>query len=195
MKTLLSTVNHNMVKQEHLDRFAAIDATDFGNVRRKVRDDLAEQGITADEGYLNEGILALKQYYAIALLDPRNMHAISKELDPFWHAHILHTEEYVEFCKRVMHYYMHHAPLNHERKDHVQHVKRLYRYTLDECYPLFFNHINPLFYPSNPPDKELMCTHYACRPEEVDVLALLPLRWEMQKEAVLPALEMLHYSV
>lgn len=192
MKTLLSTVNLSLVKEEHISRFTAIDVTDFSNVQRKTKEDLAQQGLIVDEGYLVEGILALKQYYAIALLDPRNMHAISKELDPFWHAHILHTEEYVEFCDRVMHYYMHHAPLDHGRSDHVEGVKRLYRYTVDECYPKFFTYINSTFYPKNPADKELMCTHYACRPEEVEGLALLPLRWDMQKGAVLPALTASH---
>jgi hypothetical protein len=34
----------------------------------------------------------------------------SFEIDEVWHAHILHTKDYVEFCNRVFNEYLHHSP-------------------------------------------------------------------------------------
>lgn len=34
----------------------------------------------------------------------------SREIDEAWHAHILHTERYHEFCERVFGRYLHHRP-------------------------------------------------------------------------------------
>lgn len=39
----------------------------------------------------------------------------SYEIDEFWHAHILHTESYYEFCKKVFGGFLHHHP--HHGKD------------------------------------------------------------------------------
>ncbi len=34
----------------------------------------------------------------------------SYEIDEVWHAHILHTRDYVHFCNRVFNEYLHHSP-------------------------------------------------------------------------------------
>ena len=36
-------------------------------------------------------------------------------VDKFWHAFILHTEEYSDFCLRHLGYYMHHRPQDHSK--------------------------------------------------------------------------------
>ncbi|WP_261575742.1 hypothetical protein [Frankia gtarii] len=87
---------------------AMIDAEDFSGVKRKVFTDLAKQGVVPSDEFLDEGVLALRQYYVVALLDPTNRHAVSDVIDPFWHAHILHTKQYIDFCDRVFGQYIQH---------------------------------------------------------------------------------------
>ncbi len=106
--------------------------------------------------YIEEGILALKQYYAGGVLDSRNQHAVSDEIDPFWHAHILHTQQYASFCDRVFGEFLHHVPLNHAHTDQVEYVGGLYRYTA-MLYRTVYSYLNPAFYPENPPDIRLCC--------------------------------------
>jgi hypothetical protein len=40
----------------------------------------------------------------------------SQKVDEFWHAFIVHTEEYIAFCNRNFGYYVHHRPQDHARK-------------------------------------------------------------------------------
>lgn len=40
----------------------------------------------------------------------------SDEIDDVWHAHILHTEDYMNFCNEVFGYYLHHHPHNKRAK-------------------------------------------------------------------------------
>jgi hypothetical protein len=39
----------------------------------------------------------------------------SVDIDEVWHAHILHTEEYIEFCQNAFGFFLHHHP--HHGKD------------------------------------------------------------------------------
>ena len=36
-------------------------------------------------------------------------------MDDFWHAFILHTREYMDFCQRHFGHYFHHEPRDHSR--------------------------------------------------------------------------------
>lgn len=184
MRNLLSTVRTELVTSFHVTLLHFIDETDFSNIRRKVALDLTKIGIVADEGYLDEGILALKQYYALAILDPKNMHAISDVVDPFWHAHILHTEEYIDFCNRLIGRYLHHDPLDHEKLQAVGMVDRLYRYTVG-CYEQFFSYVNPIFFPVELPVYRLVCKHMLVTSEDIRQYGLLPENPDMQPEAFL----------
>ncbi len=146
------------IHPEQRRRLAVIDLEDFSGVERKVREHFVELGRELSAGYVERGIYALKQYYAVALLDPANAHAVSRVIDPFWHAHILHTEQYMEFCNRVVGEYMHHQPLDHARPDHVAIIRRLYGYTL-EVLTRFFSVVSPEFWPNKVMDAELICMH------------------------------------
>lgn len=135
-----------------------IESENYDPVRNKVAEELKNQGKVPTKQYLDEGILALKQYYAICFLDD-NPHAISKELDPFWHAHILHTVQYHQFCEKLGIGYMHHAPLDHSKKAEVEGVALLYQHTQDvfaKCY----RWVSPLFNPIEVPREDLVCKHY-----------------------------------
>lgn len=141
----------------HRNAIAVIDNHDFSGVKRKTKADLAKLGIDVTDEYLDAGILALKQYYAIAVLDGNNMHAVSDKVDPFWHAHMLHSKIYEKFCHDVVGEMMHHSPLDHDKPADVQFVAGLYRFTMEQ-YGKCFLHIDERFHP-NPDVAGLVCTH------------------------------------
>lgn len=155
--SVISTIRLR-IHPEHRRRLELIDFEDYSGVARKVAEHFAETDRPLPFGHLEQGIFALKQYYAIALLDPANAHAVSRPLDPFWHAHILHTERYHAFCQAVIGEYMHHRPLDHGRPDHVAAVRTLYDYTLETLGKLFGT-VNPAFWPAGVADSELICMH------------------------------------
>lgn len=143
---------------EQKKRLAVIEMEDYSGVIRKTLEHFSEIGFSAPDGYVERGIYALKQYYAVAMLDPANAHAVSRPVDPFWHAHVLHTEQYAEFCNRVVGEYMHHRPLNHGNKKHVAVIRRLYDYTLDVL-PKLFSVVDGEFWLTGAPDEMLICWH------------------------------------
>ncbi len=146
------------VHPEQLRRLQHIDEENFEGVRRKVREHALEIGDAPSEADLDRGVFGLKQYYAVALLDPANAHAVSAPLDPFWHAHILHTEQYIPFCEKVVGEYMHHRPLDHGVRAHVDAVRCLYEYTL-EILPKIFLTVDSNTWPAHPSDEEIICYH------------------------------------
>jgi len=127
-------------------------------VIRKVREHFEEIGRPVTEEYLQKGIIALKQYYAIALLDPANAHAVSAAVDPFWHAHILHTQEYMRFCEQVIGEYMHHQPLDRANAPQLENVRTLYGYTL-EILEKLFGGIDEEFWSTDMSDAAMICFH------------------------------------
>lgn len=172
MKTLVSTVAMK-VTPLHLDKLRLIDQEDFSGVVRKVREELEAEGFEPTTEWLAEGALALKQYYAIALLDPVNRHAVSDVIDPFWHAHILHTKQYVAFCDEVFGEYIHHEPLDHSKPEDVAVVRRLYDYTY-LVYGQMFSYVNPEFFAEALPTQRLLCSHNRVNSAALRAVALLP---------------------
>jgi hypothetical protein len=144
----------------HMDRISRIDGEDFGPIIKKMSRDSARLGIDHSEEYLKSGILALKQYYAVALLDPNNSHAISDTLDPFWHTHILFSRQYESFCHGVVGVYMHHIPLDHDTTDQVDNVETLYNYTVRGAMRELFSFMDDRFWPDDLPRNRLVCLHY-----------------------------------
>jgi hypothetical protein len=43
--------------------------------------------------------------------NPRTSLSPAKAVDPGWHAFILHTEDYAEFCDRIAGRFIHHRPI------------------------------------------------------------------------------------
>lgn len=155
--SLLDTIKVEMSpRQRHV--MHVIDEEDYEPVKTKVRFELGLQGNDPSEDYLDEGVLALKQYYAICFLD-NNAHAISFTLDSFWHAHILHTVAYHCFCKKLGIGYMHHAPNDPANTEETAALRVLYDHTqrvFAEC----FSWISPMFNPRGHEDRLLLCSHY-----------------------------------
>jgi len=51
---------------------------------------------------------ALKQFFALAFLDPGHFHTPSLDVDRVWHSMILQTPWYCKFCSRLFRGYFHH---------------------------------------------------------------------------------------
>jgi hypothetical protein len=117
-------------------RLQLIDDFDYSKVKWKVSDDLSGLPDT----YLRQGIENLKLYYAVALLDPLNAHAVSAPVDPFWHAHVLFSKDYISFCNQTYGGYVHHQPLDQNDRDAVAMVRRLYTYTIEIYRQMFHSY-------------------------------------------------------
>ena len=118
-----------------------------------------KQGVYKPPQFYRTGIMGLKQYYAIALLDPRNAHAVSLVVDDFWHAHILHTRMYADFCDRVIGAFMHHIPLDRTSARMIENVDVLYHYTI-EMMPRLFSNVDDVVWPADVSVDGLICLHF-----------------------------------
>jgi hypothetical protein len=176
---LADTVNKETVSDFHMEKIRVIDLHNFEPVKKKLKKDAAKSGVHLSDAEVERGVLSLKQYYAIALLDPLNEHAVSDKVDVYWHTHMLFSEEYSSMCQEVVGGFMHHRPLDHEDKEELQKVRQLYGYT-QECYRKFFNLLDTDFNPSEVEDERLICTHFGSSVQNprygLDVIAnaLLP---------------------
>ncbi|MBI3337118.1 MAG: hypothetical protein HY005_00640 [Candidatus Staskawiczbacteria bacterium] len=161
------------VCEEHKRRLRIIDNEDYSGVVRKVREFyVAEHGHEPTHDYLDSGVYGLKQYYAVALLDPLNAHSVSAKLDPFWHAHILHTHKYMDFSERVVGRYMHHVPLDPDDVERVENIGVLYGYTIEVLEQLF-GEVDEENWATEGVNFRLCCGH-ASSYEEVNRLGLFP---------------------
>lgn len=150
------------VGAEHRRRLAIIDDEDYSGVIRKTREilEVGRQSPVSDQ-YLKKGVLALKQYYAIALLDPANGHAISAAVDPFWHAHLLHSRQYATFCDKAVGEFMHHIPLDRSNEAQMENIRVLYGYTIEVLNKIFLpSEIDRNFWPPGIMDLHLICWHF-----------------------------------
>ena len=88
-----------------------IDAVDLSStIYRliKVNHWKIEWALKASQQYRNYLFLKIK-YGKMYSLPP------SLDIDEVWHAHVLHTEEYYEFCQHTFGFFLHHNP--HHGKD------------------------------------------------------------------------------
>lgn len=153
------TLSDTVSNPEHLRRIGLIDAIDFSAVAKKAKSEAAKRSEQLSDEYLERGILALKQYYAIAILDPANGHAVSPAVDHFWHAHMLFSPVYTGHCQQMIGEYMHHVPLDHDDVEQVEKVRRLYAYTIS-TFDKVFRRVDRKFWPRSLENAELICMHF-----------------------------------
>ena len=138
----------------HRRKLEKIDGFDYSRIQKK----MSAEFPCIQQDYLDRGINALKQYYAVALLDPKNEHAVSVPVDPFWHNHILFTRDYVRFCDEVFNQFIHHEPLDKTDTQQVDKVLGLYEYT-KEVYQQLFKNIDSEMWPT-PSLDSVICSHH-----------------------------------
>lgn len=114
---------------------AAIHALDLQPIKLRVMDPELGEGWTRE--YTESIEHAYRNYLTMLVKHPEDAEdiVVSKDVDEFWHTHILHTMKYTEDCERVFGTYLHHnpdvggrAPAEIERKAAlVEKTRRLYQ--------------------------------------------------------------------
>lgn len=87
---------------------AGIQALDLDPIKLKLMD--AEEGQGWTREYADAMGIAYKRFLTLLVKHPETTVAPSKEIDKFWHAHILDTLKYAEDCQQVFGYFLHHFP-------------------------------------------------------------------------------------
>ncbi len=75
-----------------------------------------------------------KLYKNFLLLQKKNPHISlvpTREIDEFWHNHILYTQKYMDDCQQIFGFYFHHIPTSPTENpqkliDHFTQTKQLY---------------------------------------------------------------------
>jgi hypothetical protein len=92
------------------DVIAAIQALDLESVKVRIMDDELGEGWTRE--YADSIEAAYRTYLTMLAKYPDDAEDImlSKDVDEFWHTHILQTRKYTEDCQRVFGSFLHHEP-------------------------------------------------------------------------------------
>ena len=85
---------------------ANLPQLDLTSVRRRVAKENSE--LTAEE--LDEMELRYIKFLIECKNDPNEKHEPDKDVDKYWHAHILDTMRYAEDCQRYFGFFLHHIP-------------------------------------------------------------------------------------
>lgn len=74
-----------------------------------------------------------KNFLYLFKLYPQEPLVPTREIDEFWHNHILYTKNYHRDCLQIFGYYLHHSPLtpNDNREKLVNHYLKTKQYYLD----------------------------------------------------------------
>lgn len=87
---------------------AAIQALDLDPIKLKLMD--AEEGQGWSREYVDRMETAYKRFLILMVKFPEQAIAPTKDVDKFWHGHILDTMKYAEDCQNVFGYFLHHFP-------------------------------------------------------------------------------------
>lgn len=87
---------------------AAIHALDLDPIKRKLMDPEEGQGWSRE--YADQMETAYKRYLTLLAKYPDETIAPTRDVDKFWHGHILDTIKYAEDCENVFGYFLHHFP-------------------------------------------------------------------------------------
>lgn len=87
---------------------AGIQALDLEPIKLKLMD--AEEGQGWSREYVNQMEIAYKRFLALLVKYPEETIAPSKDVDKFWHGHILDTLKYAEDCRGLFGNFLHHFP-------------------------------------------------------------------------------------
>ena len=87
---------------------AAIDALDLDCIKLKLMDH--EEGHGWSREYADKIEIAYRRFLALMVKFPEQTLAPTKDIDKFWHGHILDTMKYAEDCESAFGYFLHHFP-------------------------------------------------------------------------------------
>jgi hypothetical protein len=87
---------------------AVIQALDLDPIKLKLMDPEEGQGWSRE--YADRMEVAYKRYLTLLAKFPDETIAPTKDVDKFWHGHILDTLKYAEDCENMFGYFLHHFP-------------------------------------------------------------------------------------
>src|SRR5258706_640622 len=87
---------------------AAIQSLDLDPIKLKLMN--PEEGYGWSREYADSMEVAYKRFLTLSVTHPEETLAPSKDVDRFWHGHILDTLKYAEDCQKVFGYFLHHFP-------------------------------------------------------------------------------------
>src|SRR5712691_2901882 len=102
---MMQTQNGNKSVEEIV---AAIQALDLEPIKFKLMDPEEGQGWSRE--YVDQMEIAYKRFLTLVVTHPDETIAPTKDIDKFWHGHILDTMKYAEDCQNVFGYFLHHFP-------------------------------------------------------------------------------------
>ena len=101
--------------------------------------------IYVDKWFRKDAIEAVKLYRNFLYLKRKygNEYALppSKEIDEVWHAHVLHTEDYIEFCNKAFGYYLHHHPHLVKEASSLEEINKLFTKTQEFYHTEFSDYL------------------------------------------------------
>lgn len=98
----------NGLKKAHEQIIAEIHALDLAPIKFKLMD--SEEGQGWSREYADYMEMEYKRFLTLLVKFPDASIAPSKDVDKFWHGHILDTLKYAEDCNKVFGYFLHHFP-------------------------------------------------------------------------------------
>jgi hypothetical protein len=85
-----------------------IDEIDFTMIKLKLQDSEEGRGWTKEKS--NEAEIEYKRFLALKRAYPEKDIVPHRDIDVFWHQHILDTAKYAEGCEELFGYFLHHYP-------------------------------------------------------------------------------------
>jgi len=101
-------VNTQLTARPREQVIAAIQALDLDPIKFKLMDPEEGQGWSRE--YVDQMAIEYKRFLTLSVKYPEETIAPSKDIDKFWHGHILDTMKYAEDCQNVFGYFLHHFP-------------------------------------------------------------------------------------
>ena len=71
------------------------------------------------EGIIKRAIEEYRRFMTLVVLGGDHLDMFSGEVDEVWHAHILFTRQYAEFCQAVYGRFIHHDPVLPREAEHL----------------------------------------------------------------------------
>ena len=100
---------------ESPEKFSMLEkAKDLANainltmVKAKLMDE--EEGEGWSQEYTDHVERLYRRYLCMTFLNPKRSYVPTRDLDLFWHQHILDTRAYAEDCQNIFGYFLHHFP-------------------------------------------------------------------------------------
>jgi hypothetical protein len=101
-------VNTQLTARPREQVIAAIQTLDLDPIKFKLMDHEEGQGWSRE--YVDQMAIEYKRFLTLSVKYPDETIAPSKDVDKFWHGHILDTMKYAEDCQNVFGHFLHHFP-------------------------------------------------------------------------------------